>query len=149
VGGGRELLTRETKRRPSIHGGIEDARVAQDHGRAAALDVPDPSDSEYANLFNSGKIGMLVTGPWDLSGVSQRELRRASYAVISGLLGGHQNDFRPRQLGGLQQRRGPRRRRREVHPMVDGAEAGQVLLAQRPATSPRTSVANSRGSTRR
>jgi multiple sugar transport system substrate-binding protein len=28
----------------------------------------DPSDSEYANLFNSGKIGMLVTGPWDLSG---------------------------------------------------------------------------------
>ena len=28
----------------------------------------DPSDSAYANLFNSGKIGMLVTGPWDLSG---------------------------------------------------------------------------------
>ena len=28
----------------------------------------DPTDSEYANLFNSGKIGMLVTGPWDLSG---------------------------------------------------------------------------------
>src|SRR6202167_6633985 len=27
----------------------------------------DPSDSAYANLFNSGKIGMLVTGPWDLS----------------------------------------------------------------------------------
>src|SRR6202042_421131 len=28
----------------------------------------DPTDSAYANLFNSGKIGMLVTGPWDLSG---------------------------------------------------------------------------------
>ena len=28
----------------------------------------DPGDSAYANLFNSGKIGMLVTGPWDLSG---------------------------------------------------------------------------------
>src|SRR6266496_1471453 len=27
----------------------------------------DPSDSAYSNLFNSGKIGMLVTGPWDLS----------------------------------------------------------------------------------
>src|ERR1700722_11579974 len=26
----------------------------------------DPTDSNYANLFNSGKIGMLVTGPWDL-----------------------------------------------------------------------------------
>jgi len=27
----------------------------------------DPSDSTYVNLFNSGRIGMLVTGPWDLS----------------------------------------------------------------------------------
>ena len=27
----------------------------------------DPADSPYANLFNSGKIGMVVTGPWDLS----------------------------------------------------------------------------------
>jgi multiple sugar transport system substrate-binding protein len=26
----------------------------------------DPSDSTYVNLFNSGRIGMLVTGPWDL-----------------------------------------------------------------------------------
>jgi multiple sugar transport system substrate-binding protein len=27
----------------------------------------DPTDEAYTNLFNSGKIGMLVTGPWDLS----------------------------------------------------------------------------------
>jgi multiple sugar transport system substrate-binding protein len=27
----------------------------------------DPTDNAYANLFNSGKLGMLVTGPWDLS----------------------------------------------------------------------------------
>ncbi|HEY5350848.1 MAG TPA: ABC transporter substrate-binding protein [Streptosporangiaceae bacterium] len=27
----------------------------------------DPTDNAYANLFNSGKVGMLVTGPWDLS----------------------------------------------------------------------------------
>ena len=26
----------------------------------------DPTDNAYTNLFNSGKIGMLVTGPWDL-----------------------------------------------------------------------------------
>src|SRR6478735_6564313 len=31
----------------------------------------DPSDSAYSNLFNSGKIGMLVTGPWDLSAFPQ------------------------------------------------------------------------------
>ena len=27
----------------------------------------DPTDTAYLNLSNSGKIGMLVTGPWDLS----------------------------------------------------------------------------------
>jgi multiple sugar transport system substrate-binding protein len=27
----------------------------------------DPTDQAYATLFNSGKIGMLVTGPWDLA----------------------------------------------------------------------------------
>jgi multiple sugar transport system substrate-binding protein len=27
----------------------------------------DPTDQTYQNLFNSGKVGMLVTGPWDLS----------------------------------------------------------------------------------
>jgi multiple sugar transport system substrate-binding protein len=26
----------------------------------------DPTGQAYSNLFNSGKIGMLVTGPWDL-----------------------------------------------------------------------------------
>jgi multiple sugar transport system substrate-binding protein len=28
----------------------------------------DSGNGNYANLFNSGKIGMLFTGPWDLSG---------------------------------------------------------------------------------
>jgi multiple sugar transport system substrate-binding protein len=28
----------------------------------------DTTNSKYADLFNAGKIGMLVTGPWDLSG---------------------------------------------------------------------------------
>ena len=28
----------------------------------------DNGNGNYANLFNSGKIGMLFTGPWDLSG---------------------------------------------------------------------------------
>jgi multiple sugar transport system substrate-binding protein len=36
----------------------------------------DPTDSAYLNLFNSGKIGMMVTGPWDLS-----SLTSVSYGV--------------------------------------------------------------------
>jgi multiple sugar transport system substrate-binding protein len=27
-----------------------------------------PDSGKYGNLFNSGKIGMVITGPWDLSG---------------------------------------------------------------------------------
>ena len=31
----------------------------------------DTGDGQYQNLFNSGKIGMLWTGPWDLSGMNK------------------------------------------------------------------------------
>ncbi len=30
----------------------------------------DTTNSKYTNLFNAGKIGMLVTGPWDLSSLT-------------------------------------------------------------------------------
>ncbi|MDX6592580.1 MAG: multiple sugar transport system substrate-binding protein [Gaiellales bacterium] len=33
----------------------------------------DNGNGTYANLFNSGKIGMLFTGPWDLSGFTDVE----------------------------------------------------------------------------
>jgi multiple sugar transport system substrate-binding protein len=50
----------------------------------------DPTDSAYLNLFNSGKIGMMVTGPWDLS-----SLTSVSYGVqvmpsYPGSSAGHQ-----------------------------------------------------------
>ncbi|WNV88301.1 ABC transporter substrate-binding protein [Umezawaea sp. Da 62-37] len=31
----------------------------------------DTGDQQYVNLFNSGRIGMLWTGPWDLSGINE------------------------------------------------------------------------------
>ena len=30
----------------------------------------DTTNSKYGDLFNAGKIGMLVTGPWDLAGIT-------------------------------------------------------------------------------
>jgi multiple sugar transport system substrate-binding protein len=36
-----------------------------------------PDSGQYLNLFNDGKIGMLITGPWDLSGIPD-----ASYGVV-------------------------------------------------------------------
>jgi multiple sugar transport system substrate-binding protein len=50
----------------------------------------DPSDSEYANLFNSGRIGMLVTGPWDLSGFPNVHYGVQIMPSFPGASGGHQ-----------------------------------------------------------
>jgi multiple sugar transport system substrate-binding protein len=50
----------------------------------------DPTDSEYANLFNSGKIGMLVTGPWDLSGFPNVHYGVQIMPSFPGSSGGHQ-----------------------------------------------------------
>jgi multiple sugar transport system substrate-binding protein len=50
----------------------------------------DPSDSTYSNLFNSGKIGMLVTGPWDLSGFSNIDYGVQVLPSYPGTSGGHQ-----------------------------------------------------------
>ena len=50
----------------------------------------DPTDSEYANLFNSGRIGMLVTGPWDLSGFPNVKYGVQIMPSYPGAAGGHQ-----------------------------------------------------------
>jgi multiple sugar transport system substrate-binding protein len=50
----------------------------------------DPSDSQYANLFNSGKIGMLVTGPWDLPVFPNVKYGVQIMPSFPGTSGGHQ-----------------------------------------------------------
>jgi multiple sugar transport system substrate-binding protein len=50
----------------------------------------DPTDSAYANVFNSGKIGMLVTGPWDLSGFPNVHYGVQIMPAYPGTSGGHQ-----------------------------------------------------------
>ncbi|MGI9005226.1 MAG: ABC transporter substrate-binding protein [Streptosporangiaceae bacterium] len=50
----------------------------------------DPADQPYATLFNSGKIGMLVTGPWDLSGFPNAKYGVQIMPAFPGSSGGHQ-----------------------------------------------------------
>jgi multiple sugar transport system substrate-binding protein len=50
----------------------------------------DPSDSAYGNLFNSGKIGMLVTGPWDLATFGNVKYGVQVMPAYPGTGGGHQ-----------------------------------------------------------
>jgi multiple sugar transport system substrate-binding protein len=51
----------------------------------------DPSDSAYANLFNSGKIGMLVTGPWDLGVFTSVKYGVQVMPAYPGATVGHQS----------------------------------------------------------
>jgi|SRR5450755_857674 multiple sugar transport system substrate-binding protein len=50
----------------------------------------DPTDQAYTNLFNSGKVGMLVTGPWDLSSFTSVKYGVQIMPSYPGTGGGHQ-----------------------------------------------------------
>jgi multiple sugar transport system substrate-binding protein len=50
----------------------------------------DPTDQAYENVFNSGKIGMLVTGPWDLSTFPNVTYGVQVMPSYPGTSGGHQ-----------------------------------------------------------
>ncbi|MGB6458135.1 MAG: ABC transporter substrate-binding protein [Streptosporangiaceae bacterium] len=66
--GGQILNSSNTKAAFDSPAGLQSLETLQTMAVTDKSMYLDPSDSEYANLFNSGKIGMLVTGPWDLSG---------------------------------------------------------------------------------
>jgi multiple sugar transport system substrate-binding protein len=51
----------------------------------------DPTDEAYTNLFNSGKIGMLVTGPWDLSAFPDVDYGVQVMPSYPGSSAGHQS----------------------------------------------------------
>jgi multiple sugar transport system substrate-binding protein len=50
----------------------------------------DPTDNAYLNLFNSGKIGMMVTGPWDLSSLTSVKYGVQVMPSYPGNQAGHQ-----------------------------------------------------------
>ena len=65
--GGKLLTANNTKAAFDSPAGLQSLNTLRTMAVTDKSMYLDPSDSEYANLFNSGKIGMLVTGPWDLS----------------------------------------------------------------------------------
>ncbi len=65
---GGQLLTADNKKAAfDSAAGLQSLNTLRTMAVADKSMYLDPTDSAYANLFNSGKIGMLVTGPWDLS----------------------------------------------------------------------------------
>ena len=96
----------------------------------------DPTDQAYENVFNSGKIGMLVTGPWDLSTFPNVQYGVQVMPTYPGSSGGHQTISGPdnwvvfnngsAKIGGG----------REVPALADRTGPGQVPGRWPPATCP-------------
>jgi multiple sugar transport system substrate-binding protein len=88
---GGELLTANNKKAafdsPAGLASLETLRTMAVTDKSMYLD---PTDSAYANLFNSGKIGMLVTGPWDLSSFPNVDYGVQVMPSYQGTDGGHQ-----------------------------------------------------------
>ena len=102
---GGDILTSDNKKAAfnSARGRARPRHAAEHAGeRIAYLDFhPDAGKSE--NLFNSGNIGMMITGPWDLS--SFPDVKYGVQVMPSFDPGGsHQTIAGPRQLGALRQR---------------------------------------------
>jgi multiple sugar transport system substrate-binding protein len=88
--GGQILNPSDTKAAFNSPAGLKSLQTLQTMAVTDKSMYLDPSDSEYANLFNSGKIGMLVTGPWDLSGFPNVKYGVQIMPAYPGSSGGHQ-----------------------------------------------------------
>jgi multiple sugar transport system substrate-binding protein len=88
--GGEILNSSNTKAAFDSPAGLASLKTLQDMAVTDHSMYLDPSDAEYANLFNSGKIGMLVTGPWDLSGFPNVQYGVQIMPAYPGTTGGHQ-----------------------------------------------------------
>jgi multiple sugar transport system substrate-binding protein len=88
---GGQLLTPNNKQAAfDSMAGLTSLTTLQDLAVSDKSMYLDPTDQEYANLFNSGKIGMLVTGPWDLSNFTNVTYGVQVMPGYPGASGGHQ-----------------------------------------------------------
>jgi len=88
--GGQILNAANTKAAFDSPAGLESLNALRTMAVVNKSMYLDPTDSEYANLFNSGKIGMLVTGPWDLSAFPNVKYGVQIMPTFAGTAGGHQ-----------------------------------------------------------
>src|SRR5437764_8951 len=88
---GGQLLTPDNKKAAfDSPGGLASLNTLRTMAVADKSMYLDPSDSAYSNLFNSGKIGMLVTGPWDLAVFPNAKYGVQIMPSYPGTSGGHQ-----------------------------------------------------------
>ena len=102
-------------------------RLAQDG--SVYVDTKPDSDQTY-QLFNNDKIGMVVTGPWQLPDFIEAKtaLRRRAAAGLRQRCG---DDLRARHVDAVRQRQAAREGRRRVRPVAQPAGAGRALGGRR------------------
>jgi multiple sugar transport system substrate-binding protein len=68
--GGDILNADNTQAAFNSDSGVRAATLLQEMAQDGSLYLDfHPDSGQYLNLFNDGKIGMVITGPWDLSGI--------------------------------------------------------------------------------
>ncbi|MFI5099418.1 MAG: ABC transporter substrate-binding protein, partial [Actinomycetes bacterium] len=68
---GGDLLSADGKKSAfNSPAGLQATQLLHDMAVSDKSVYLDPGNGNYLNLFNSGKIGMLWTGPWDLSSIN-------------------------------------------------------------------------------
>jgi multiple sugar transport system substrate-binding protein len=68
--GGDILNADNTQAAFNSDSGVRAATMLQSMAQDGSLYLDfHPDSGQYLNLFNDGKIGMVITGPWDLSGI--------------------------------------------------------------------------------
>jgi len=87
---GGQLLTPDNKKAAfNSAAGLKSLETLRTMAAAKSMYL-DPTDSAYGTLFNSGRIGMVVTGPWDLGSFPNVHYGVQVMPAYPGASGGHQ-----------------------------------------------------------
>jgi multiple sugar transport system substrate-binding protein len=90
VAGGDILNSDNTKGAFDSDAGVEELTMLQDMAVTDKSVYLDTTNANGTKLMNSGKIGMLVTGPWDLSSLPDIDYGVQVMPTFAGSDAGHQ-----------------------------------------------------------
>ncbi len=138
---GGQILTPDNKKAAfDSAAGLQSLKTLQQMAVSDHSVYLDPTDQAYSNLFNSGKIGMLVTGPWDLAVFPNVHYGVQIMPSFPGSAGGHQTISGPDNWVIFNNGSAPGEGGGEVPAVAHRSGAGEVLLAgHRGSPDPRVS----------
>jgi multiple sugar transport system substrate-binding protein len=88
--GGALLNADNTKAAFNSPAGLQSLKVLQDMAVTDKSVFLDTTNDKSGNLFNAGRVGMIITGPWDLSSFPKVDYGVQVMPTFEGSDGGHQ-----------------------------------------------------------